>query len=96
MTATSVGDNPFLIKEFGGEMSKLVHVYRNAIVAQITTFYNEATQKNRSECVTHLTLKYMSYSSRRPRWILFLLDENKKLKLFAKDPKNFDKRCPVW
>lgn len=66
MTATSVGNNPLLIKEFGGEMPKLVHVDRNTIVAQITTLYNEATQKYTSECVTHLTLKHMSYS-RRPR-----------------------------
>lgn len=64
-------------------MVRLIQTVKWTIVAQmeldIRAFLN-----------VHETLKQMCYSSRRPSWVSFMSNKNKKLRLqFAKDHKNW-------
>ncbi len=59
-------------------MTRLVWADRKATVTQITPHYNQGMQKSISECMTHQTLKQMSYSSRRAHRVPLLTAKNRK------------------
>lgn len=54
-------------------MAKLGRADRKAMVTEITTVYNHGEQKTISACTNHLTLRWMSYKSRRPHRVPLLL-----------------------
>ncbi len=62
-------------------MGRLLRDDRKATITQITTRYNQDTQKTISECTTRWTLKQMGYSSRRPHRVPLLSAKNRKRRL---------------
>lgn len=63
------------------EEARLVPVDRKALVTQITSRYNQGTQKSIFERTTRRTLEQTGYSSRRPHQVPLLWAKNRKLRL---------------
>ena len=61
-------------------IASLVGADRKPPVTQLTTFYNCGEQKNISECWTCPTLKWLSYTSRKPCWVSILPAKNRNLR----------------
>lgn len=75
VSGSSVGRNPFLMREISGEWPDMSELAGKLLATQVTTINNQGEQKIIPECTVCQTLKGIGYKSRRPYLVPLLSQE---------------------